>query len=146
MKLHRTGTHTSSLPVGSRSRAADAVCYRTPCPQYRPPRYSPPFLRTRPAEGMVALLRAGEHHSRFRLYSHALHANSSETVATAEPSIMPTTITITVPTSTTSYKPGVQQPTLTPPSWLQSPTHDTYEKKQKKTAQSPSVLARSSQP
>ena len=37
-----------------------------------------------PAEGMVALLRAGEHRSRCRLYSHALHANSSETVATAE--------------------------------------------------------------
>ena len=77
---------------------------------------------------MVALLRASEHRSRCRPYSHALHAHSSETVATAE------IVDYAYCENNYSayfddyYKPGVQQPPSTPPSLLQSTTHYTYEK------------------
>ena len=92
---------------------------------------------------MVALLRAGEHRSRCRLYNHASHAHRSDTVATAE------TVGYAYDNNYSaffddSYKPGVQQTPLTPPSLLQSPTHYTYENERKKTAAPPSILAKSS--
>ena len=80
---------------------------------------------------MVALVRSGEHRSRCRLYSHPLHAQSSETVATAK------TVDYAYYDTNYSayfddyYKPGVQQPPPTPPSLLRSPTHNTHEKEEK---------------
>ena len=93
---------------------------------------------------MVALLRAGEHRSRCRLYNHALHAHRSDTVATAE------TVGYAYYDNNysayfdDSYEPGVQQTPLTPPSLLPSPTHYTYENERQKTAAPPSILAKSS--
>ena len=88
---------------------------------------------------MVALLRAGEHRSRCRLYNHALHAHRSDTVATAE------TVGYAYYNNYSayfddSYEPGVQQTPLTPPLLLQSPTHYTYENEKKKQQHLPRYL------
>ena len=76
---------------------------------------------------MVALLRSGEHRTCCHPYSHPLHAQSSETVATAK------TVDYAYHDNNysayfdDSYKPGVQQPPPTPLSLLRSPAHNTYE-------------------
>ena len=75
---------------------------------------------------MVSLLRSGEHRSRCRLYSHPLHAQSSETVATAE--------TVGYAYHDNNYRAYFDD--STPPSLLRSPTHDTYEKEKKNSSTS----------
>ena len=107
LKLHRTGTHTSSMPVGSKSRAADAVCYRTPCPGSTVPRGNP-----------LPSSELGQQQAWYPSYGQANIAADAASIVILympkaprplpplRPSIMPTTITITAPTSTTPTNQG----------------------------------------
>ena len=101
-KLHRTGTHASSLPVGSKFRAADAVCYRTPCPGSTVPRGNP-----------LPCSELGQQQARWPSYGQANIAAAAAHIVmrymliAQRPlpplrlSIMPTAKTITAPTSMT---------------------------------------------
>ena len=88
---------------------------------------------------MVALLRASEHCSRCRPYSHALHAHSSETVATAEIVDYAYCENNYSAYFDDSYKLGVQNPPPTP-SLLQSPAHYAYENMKQKQQYLPLYL------
>ena len=104
--MHRTGAHTSSLSVGSISRASDAACYRTPCPGSTVPRGSPPPCSKlgqppawQPSYGSANI--AADATSIVMLHM----PTAPRPLPPLRPSIKPTKI-ITAPTSTTPTNQG----------------------------------------